>query len=90
MLFCPIYCSHNKHTFMKYTQIFVCIIARRQITRDRAMRANGHRKYIFRRKYDLVGILKGGDFLRDQLVWVLTMEYLMSGKLLISLVSCVP
>ena len=39
---------------MKYTQIFVCIIARGQIARDRAMGA------IFRRKYGLESILGGG------------------------------
>ena len=55
---------------MKYTQIFVCIIARGQIARDRAMRAISRRKYIFRRKYGLEDILEEGDFLRDQLVWV--------------------
>ena len=55
---------------MKHFQIFVCIIARGQIARDRAMRAISRRKYIFRRKYGLEGILKGGDFLGDQLVWV--------------------
>ena len=77
---------------MKYTQIFVCIIARGQIARDRAMGAIFCRKYIFRTKYGLEGILKGGDFLRDsmvcaQFVWAQTMEYLMSGKPITSLVS---
>ena len=38
---------------MKYTQIFVCIIARGQIARDRA---------IFHRKYGLESILGKGRF----------------------------
>ena len=61
---------------MKYTQIFVCIIARGQIARDRAMGPNMAWRAFWGR----------GDFLRDQLVWVY-MEYLMSAKPFISLVS---
>ena len=41
---------------MKYTQIFVCIIARGQIARDRAMGA------IFCRKYGLESIFFWGGF----------------------------
>ena len=54
-------CSHNRHTFMKYTQIFVCIIARGQIARDRAMGA------IFRRKYGLENIFFGGGGCGEEL-----------------------
>ena len=66
---------------MKYTQIFVCIIARGQIARDRAMGPYFIGNMAWRAFWGR------GDFLRDQLVWVHTMEYLMSGKPFISLVS---
>ena len=66
-----VHCSHNRHEI--YSD-FCMYIARGQIARDRAMGG------IFHRKYGLESIIGGGggDFLRDQLVWVYTMEYLMS------------
>ena len=69
---------------MKYTQTFVCIIARGQIARDRAMGPYFMGNMAWRAFWGR------GNFLRDQLVWVKTMEYLMSGKPFISLVSDVP
>ena len=49
---------------MKYTQIFVCIIPRVQIARDRVVGA------IFCRKYGLESILGEGDFQRPTCVGV--------------------
>ena len=49
---------------MKYTQIFVCIIARGQIARDRAMGPYFIGNMAWRAFWGR------GDFLRDQLVWV--------------------
>ena len=57
-------CIHNQHIFMKYTQIFVCIIARGQIARDRAMGPYFIGNMAWRAFWGR------GDFLRDQLVWV--------------------
>ena len=61
---------------MKYTQIFVCIIARGQIARDRAMGPYFIGNMAWRPFWGR------GDFQRDQPV--------MSGKPFISLVSDVP